>query len=149
MLFTFQFKYQQILGDCLFPIIRIISQQIFQYFATVNHILLHHEIFSINFISPSLCCIWNIKNVSPLFNDYVTFFNDLFLQIKAPKPTFIFGLALNYGPIWHMEWCPSGCYDEKLFYNDRIKRMGLLAVAGSVPTVNIYSIPFLNDSDDL
>lgn len=71
------------------------------------------------------------------------------MKIKPPKPTLIFGLALNYGPIWHMEWCPSGCYDEKIFHNDRIQRMGLLAVAGSSSTVNIYSIPFIKEADEL
>lgn len=72
-----------------------------------------------------------------------------FLQINPLKPKLLLGLAINYGPIWHMEWCPSGCYDEKIFNNDRLQRMGLLAVAGSVPTVNIYCIPFIKNEDDM
>lgn len=42
--------------------------------------------------------------------------------------------------IWHMEWCPSGCYDEE--DSNGLRRMGLLAVACSDGNIVIYSIHF-------
>lgn len=42
-----------------------------------------------------------------------------------------------------MEWCPSGCYDlENVEDNPGVlKRLGLLAVAGSDSFVYIYAVP--------
>lgn len=48
-----------------------------------------------------------------------------------------------------MEWCPSGCFDENTLSNDKMQRMGLLAVAGSEPTVNIYAIPMIEEDYEL
>lgn len=64
-----------------------------------------------------------------------------------PKAQLMFCLAVDIGPVWHLEWCPSGCYSQKKAVNDNMNRMGLLAVAGSVPTVQIYAIPFLDEND--
>lgn len=43
------------------------------------------------------------------------------------------GVAHNYGRIWSLVWCPSGCYDKE--------RLGLLAAACSDGTIRIFSIP--------
>ncbi|XP_008194372.2 uncharacterized protein LOC103313276 [Tribolium castaneum] len=59
-------------------------------------------------------------------------------EASLQKPELVFSLAHDYGPVWHMEWCPSGCY------NLEGGRMGLLAVTGSNSVVYIYSIPFFN-----
>lgn len=42
-------------------------------------------------------------------------------------------VAHNYGRIWSLVWCPSGCYDKE--------RLGLLAAACSDGTIRIFSIP--------
>lgn len=52
---------------------------------------------------------------------------------------FLFGLAVDFGPIWHMEWCPSGCYSM-----ESDGRMGLLAVTGADSIVYIYAVPRFN-----
>ena len=38
-----------------------------------------------------------------------------------------------YGRVWAMEWCPSGCYDDK--------RLGVLASACSDGTVRLTPVP--------
>ncbi|RZC38768.1 uncharacterized protein BDFB_007282, partial [Asbolus verrucosus] len=63
-------------------------------------------------------------------------------SLKEPK--LIFNVAHNHGPVWHMEWCPSGCYN---FNEEKMSRMGLLAVAGSDSAVYIYSIPFFREEE--
>ncbi|XP_023017912.2 uncharacterized protein [Leptinotarsa decemlineata] len=55
-----------------------------------------------------------------------------------PEPSLLFFLAVDYGPIWYLEWCPSGCYDQT---ESEVGRTGLLAVAGSDFCVYIYLIP--------
>ncbi|XP_044743230.1 uncharacterized protein LOC123305544 isoform X2 [Chrysoperla carnea] len=52
-------------------------------------------------------------------------------------PKLALGIAHDYGIIWHMEWCPSGCYQEN-------ERLGLLALATSTGFVYIISVPFPN-----
>ncbi|CAG9767922.1 unnamed protein product [Ceutorhynchus assimilis] len=63
------------------------------------------------------------------------------------NPYLLFGLALSTGPIWHMEWCPSGCLD--LANNDKLTcRLGLLAVATSDSYAYIYSIDNIKEEND-
>ncbi|CAG9861375.1 unnamed protein product [Phyllotreta striolata] len=59
------------------------------------------------------------------------------------KPTLDFCLGIDEGPVWHLEWCPSGCcdVDGTVEWN----RRGLLAVGGSSMDVNVYSIPVFNE----
>ncbi|KAL1490447.1 hypothetical protein ABEB36_013137 [Hypothenemus hampei] len=59
---------------------------------------------------------------------------------NVTEPFFLFGLALNLGPIWHLEWCPSGCLNDS--------RLGLLAVAASDSLVYIYCIDNYNSDSD-
>lgn len=42
-------------------------------------------------------------------------------------------LAHDYGRVWDLEWCSSGCYDEA--------RLGILAVAFSDGAVRVFPIP--------
>lgn len=42
-------------------------------------------------------------------------------------------IAHQYGRMWSLVWCPSGCYDKE--------RLGLLAAACSDGTVRLFSIP--------
>lgn len=58
--------------------------------------------------------------------------------ISNYQPKLEFCIAHDRGPIWSMEWCPSGCYD-----NDEVnglKKLGLLAIGGSDTDVYIYTI---------
>ncbi|XP_030767640.1 uncharacterized protein LOC115891333 isoform X2 [Sitophilus oryzae] len=71
-------------------------------------------------------------------------FGKLKVQQQAKEePYFMSGLAANVGPIWHMEWCPSGCLDCV----DDGPRLGLLAVAASDSFVYIYCIDRVNNDD--
>ncbi|XP_018561078.1 uncharacterized protein LOC108903390 [Anoplophora glabripennis] len=70
------------------------------------------------------------------------------LKNKQPmtEPKLMFCLAHGFGPVWHIEWCPSGCFDTNPEDDgEEMSRMGLLAVAGSDSAVHIYSIPYLKD----
>uniref|UniRef100_A0A6P7G5R6 Uncharacterized protein LOC114334425 n=1 Tax=Diabrotica virgifera virgifera TaxID=50390 RepID=A0A6P7G5R6_DIAVI len=58
---------------------------------------------------------------------------------EFPEPRLEFGLAVDYGPIWHLEWCPSGCYNVE--DSGEWTRIGLLAVSGSTMPVYLYSVP--------
>lgn len=72
------------------------------------------------FGSEYLIQIWNcgnIRNVCP----------------AQVAPELEFCIAHNYGRVWSLVWCPSGCYDQE--------RLGLLAAACSDGTVRIFSIP--------
>lgn len=73
-----------------------------------------------------------------------------FGELKWPEkqdlsPSLLFGLALNVGPVWHLEWCPSGCMD--VLDDDRL-RLGLLAVATSDSFVYIYCVDNVKEDDD-
>ncbi|GLV42503.1 uncharacterized protein CBL_03240 [Carabus blaptoides fortunei] len=57
-------------------------------------------------------------------------------------PSLEFCLLHDHGMIWHMEWCPSGCYDEE--DSKGLRRMGLLAAACSDGNIVIYSVHFPN-----
>lgn len=72
------------------------------------------------FGSEYLIQIWNcgnIRNVCP----------------AQVAPELEFCIAHNYGRVWSLVWCPSGCYEQE--------RLGLLAAACSDGTVRIFSIP--------
>ena len=48
-------------------------------------------------------------------------------------PVLDLGLAHDYGRVWSLAWCPSGCYDDE--------RLGLLAAACSDGTIRLFTIP--------
>ncbi|XP_057654912.1 uncharacterized protein LOC130893122 [Diorhabda carinulata] len=66
-------------------------------------------------------------------------------RVDFQTPIFELGIIFDNGPIWHMEWCPTGCFNPE--NSDKGSRMGLLAVASSIMPVNIYSIPFLKEDE--
>ncbi|XP_059059442.1 uncharacterized protein LOC131852733 [Achroia grisella] len=60
-------------------------------------------------------------------------------------PNFALGIALDYGIVWAMDWCPSGTRDTVADPNvkpDRFLRIGLLAVACSNGLAYIFSVPY-------
>ncbi|KAK9702326.1 hypothetical protein QE152_g30043 [Popillia japonica] len=59
--------------------------------------------------------------------------------ISTTTPKLEFCIAHNYGIVWCMEWCPSGCYDSAEV-KDSLKRLGLLAIACSDSQVYIYTV---------
>ncbi|KAJ4444801.1 hypothetical protein ANN_06598 [Periplaneta americana] len=59
-------------------------------------------------------------------------------------PEMVLGIAHEYGVVWCMEWCPSGCYDMPNvdIPDNRLRRLGLLAAACSDGTIRIFSVCF-------
>lgn len=55
-----------------------------------------------------------------------------FLERSNLLPKLEFCIAHNYGHVYDMEWCPSGCHDTN--------RLGLLAIACSDSHVYIHHI---------
>ncbi|XP_066250284.1 uncharacterized protein [Euwallacea similis] len=73
-------------------------------------------------------------------------FGILNYEQEIVTPFLLYGLALNTGPVWHLEWCPSGCFDNVDTENTR--RLGLLAVATSDSFVYVYSIDNVAEEDE-
>lgn len=100
------------------------------------------QILAVSTLSdPNLNCVTN-----QVYNEktVIQFWDFSTIQNKKPiniDPRLLFGICVDYGPIWHLEWCPSGCYDEEM-------RLGLLAAAASDGFVYIYSIPVLKDAQN-
>ncbi|VEN58130.1 unnamed protein product [Callosobruchus maculatus] len=87
-----------------------------------------------NYAEPTAIQLWDFGNLKN--------------KHSITMPRLMYCLSLNIGPVWHMEWCPSGCFDEISSTNDEtFNRLGLLAVAGSIPDVHIYAIPKINEED--
>jgi hypothetical protein len=65
-------------------------------------------------------------------------------------PKLAMGIAHDYGAVWCMEWCPSGCYDTQDVEvpNCRLRRLGLLGAACSDGTVRIFSVCFPSELQD-
>nr|CAD7443819.1 unnamed protein product [Timema bartmani] len=63
------------------------------------------------------------------------------LRKCSMAPKLVLGLAHEFGAVWQLEWCPSGCYDLEA-PEDRLRRLGLLAAACSDGTVRIFSVCF-------
>lgn len=53
-------------------------------------------------------------------------------KVNEDLPKLEFCIAHEYGYVYDLEWCPSGCCDSK--------RMGLLAIACSDSFVYIYAV---------
>ncbi|EDV23595.1 uncharacterized protein TRIADDRAFT_58397 [Trichoplax adhaerens] len=54
------------------------------------------------------------------------------LQKRQDKivPYLALGITYDYGPIWDMKWCPSGCWQQQTYEkSDLSSRLGLLAMA--------------------
>uniref|UniRef100_A0A182M2Y1 C2H2-type domain-containing protein n=1 Tax=Anopheles culicifacies TaxID=139723 RepID=A0A182M2Y1_9DIPT len=89
----------------------------------------HGEDLAVNRSRKSLVQIWN---VGPLENLGST-------KITLRSPRLAFAIACDYGPIWQIAFCPSGCYNDPA-NGDDFERLGLLAVAGSDGDVHLYAL---------
>jgi len=66
----------------------------------------------------------------------------------SPKPKMKVGIVHDFGKIWCLKWCPSGCENIDINYKAKtnsnyLPRLGLLAAACSDGSVRIFSIPTL------
>ncbi|XP_045472452.1 general transcription factor 3C polypeptide 2-like isoform X2 [Harmonia axyridis] len=82
-------------------------------------------------------CLIQFWDVGPLKNTDTSLF----------RPKQAFCMQFDHGPIWDLQWCPSNCYDlsDPPDDSDKLRRLGVLAVAGSDSWVYIYSIPNLKE----
>uniref|UniRef100_A0A182Y1U3 Uncharacterized protein n=1 Tax=Anopheles stephensi TaxID=30069 RepID=A0A182Y1U3_ANOST len=78
-------------------------------------------------------CLVQIWNVGPIQNIGST-------KITLRCPRLAFAIACDYGPIWQLAFCPSGCYNDPAQEGDNLDRLGLLAVAGSDGDVHLYAL---------
>ncbi|XP_021709793.1 titin isoform X2 [Aedes aegypti] len=60
-------------------------------------------------------------------------------KAENAKPTLLYSIACDVGPIWALKFCPSGCYNSKTSGDD-YDRLGLLAAAGSDGNIHIFSL---------
>ena len=51
----------------------------------------------------------------------------------ASVPKLALSIAHEFGRVWSLKWCPSGCYDSE--------RLGILAAACSDGTIRCFSVP--------
>jgi len=77
--------------------------------------------------------------------DFITY-----LYRPCCTPKLAVGIAHDYGAVWCMEWCPSGCYDtlDVEVPKCRLRRLGLLGAACSDGTVRIFSVCFPSELQD-
>ncbi|KAG2468539.1 UCKL1 protein, partial [Polypterus senegalus] len=85
-----------------------------------KHCALHSE--------PALLQIWKLGN---LCHD----------SCPSSKAIFSYGIALDYGCIWDMKWCPSGAWETFETYR-KVPRLGLLAAAFSNGQIAVFSLPY-------
>ncbi|XP_046396048.1 uncharacterized protein LOC124163292 [Ischnura elegans] len=72
-------------------------------------------------------------------------------------PVMALGIAHDFGPVWALEWCPSGCHDVDEEFEEMhgsgtvpatsneskpLKRLGLLAAACGDGTIRLIPVPF-------
>ena len=60
------------------------------------------------------------------------------------KPKMKLGIAHDFGKIWCLKWCPSGCETNEVNENSYLPRLGVLAAACSDGSVRIIPIPKLS-----
>uniref|UniRef100_A0A1Y1MYX5 C2H2-type domain-containing protein n=1 Tax=Photinus pyralis TaxID=7054 RepID=A0A1Y1MYX5_PHOPY len=76
---------------------------------------------------PGMIQLWNCGTLSN--SSYI-----------SEKPKLEYCIAHDHGPVWCMEWCPSGTYDVE--ESNYLRRLGLLAVGCADLNVYIYSVCF-------
>ncbi|KAL3282869.1 hypothetical protein HHI36_006028 [Cryptolaemus montrouzieri] len=83
-------------------------------------------------------CVVQFWDVGPLKNSDTSMY----------RPRLGFCLSFEHGPVWDLQWCPSNCFDisDPPDDSDRLRRMGVLAIAGSDSAVYIYSVPYVKAS---
>jgi len=57
---------------------------------------------------------------------------------SSVQPRLSLCICHDYGPVYDIKWCPTGCYMKE---DGRVIRLGLLAVACGDGKVRLYSIP--------
>ncbi|KAF5286787.1 hypothetical protein FQR65_LT02205 [Abscondita terminalis] len=60
-------------------------------------------------------------------------------NVVTEQPLLQFCLVHDHGPIWCLEWCPSGSYDKAL-QQQSPQRLGVLAVGSADSFIYLYSI---------
>ncbi|XP_035785742.1 mucin-17-like isoform X2 [Anopheles albimanus] len=83
---------------------------------------------------PQRKCLIQIWNTGPLLNTLLS----KKVPMKTP-PQFSFAIACDFGPIFQLAFCPSGCYNDRS-EGDSIERLGLLAATGSDGDVYVFSL---------
>lgn len=83
---------------------------------------------------PALLQVWNL---GPLQSTKRSLF----------QPALAYGVALDFGCIWDMKFCPSGSWEDPTapVKVPRMARMGLLAAAFSDGKVRVFSLPHAED----
>lgn len=54
-------------------------------------------------------------------------------EATTAVPKLAIGLAHEFGRVWCLKWCPSGCYDSE--------RLGVLAAGCSDGTIRCFTVP--------
>ncbi|XP_049539731.1 uncharacterized protein LOC125953924 isoform X1 [Anopheles darlingi] len=83
---------------------------------------------------PQRKCLIQIWNTGPLLNTL------LLKPVPMKAPQLTFAIACDFGPIFQLAFCPSGCYNDRS-NGDSIDRLGLLAATGSDGDVYVFSLP--------
>ncbi|XP_055529746.1 uncharacterized protein LOC129721328 isoform X2 [Wyeomyia smithii] len=65
--------------------------------------------------------------------------NSLSGKAENSIPTLLYAIACDFGPVWSLKFCPSGCYNL-VEDGEPYDRLGLLAATGSDGDVYIYSL---------
>ncbi|XP_053683322.1 uncharacterized protein LOC128733625 [Sabethes cyaneus] len=65
--------------------------------------------------------------------------NSLSGKAENSIPILLYAIACDFGPIWSLKFCPSGCYNSTE-NGEPYDRLGLLAATGSDGDVYIYSL---------
>ncbi|XP_058838488.1 titin-like [Topomyia yanbarensis] len=83
--------------------------------------------------TPSKCLI-QIWDVGYLHNKSLSY------KAEHSIPELLYSIACDFGPIWSLKFCPSGCYNTTDADGDPYDRLGLLAATGSDGDVYIFSL---------
>ncbi|XP_039443604.1 titin-like [Culex pipiens pallens] len=92
-----------------------------------------HEEFYLAEQMPPQPCLIQIWDVGVLSNA------TLHKKVENSPPTLQYAIACDFGPIWSLKFCPSGC-SNTTSSGDQFDRLGLLAATGSNGDVYIFSL---------
>ncbi|KAL1381256.1 hypothetical protein pipiens_003447 [Culex pipiens pipiens] len=92
-----------------------------------------HEEFYLAEQMPPQPCLIQIWDVGVLSNA------TLHKKVENSPPTLLYAIACDFGPIWSLKFCPSGC-SNTTSSGDQYDRLGLLAATGSNGDVYIFSL---------
>ncbi|XP_050091290.1 uncharacterized protein LOC126574918 isoform X2 [Anopheles aquasalis] len=83
---------------------------------------------------PQRKCLIQIWNTGPIVNNLIS----KAMPMKT-APQLSFAIACDFGPIFQLAFCPSGCYNDRS-EGHSIDRLGLLAATGSDGDVYVFSL---------